>query len=421
MSSERKNIIQDIISAKKPQIRTREPNQDAAPSPHSYGTTPRKSSNSWGKRALGLLIIAGIGYYGISLFSSITVKVTPRSAALSIDRNYMAEQNPDPSLTDVGSYELMKILKTASRSIPTTGEEKISQKASGKIIVYNKASETPQKLIKNTRFESKEGKIYRIAQAITVPGKTASGPGSIETTVTADEAGSASNVGMTEFTIPGLKGSPRFETMWAVSKTDIAGGFEGIRKSASLAAIKEAETAIKAETSLALDGELAKQVPEGFILFPEATAMGFALKEGDAAPDDGDTYTVEGTATAYGIIFNRADLSRLIATRELSDYDGNPVLVENMDELRFTFFNKENFVPEQGGKIVFSLQGPARIVWQFDQEKLKNDLAGLSKRQYEGVFLAYPAIQRAESVFKPSWRQSFPDDPTKIAVERVLE
>lgn len=393
------------------------------PSTHSYESShSRKSSGlGWAKRLAVIAAIIGIGVYSMLFFGGITVRVTPRIATITLDRNYMARQNPGADLPDVGRFEIMKVSKNAMRVVPATGEQKVSQKASGRITIFNSGSETPQRLIANTRFESKEGKVYRITKGVTIPGKTANGPGSIETTVYADKAGNDYNSGLTEFTIPGLKGSPRFETTWAVSKTEISGGFEGVRKMASAEAIKEAEAAIKAETTIALEGELVKQVPDGFILYGDASVSGFVIREGDVAPDDGDTYTVEGTATAYGILFNRAELSKLVATRELSDYDGNPVLIENMDELEFTLLNKENFIPEQTEQIVFQFRGPARIVWQFDEEKLRQDLAGLSKRQYETVFIGYPAIQRAESDFNPSWRRSFPDDPDKIVIELVAQ
>jgi len=57
-------------------------------------------------------------------------------------------------------------------------------------------------------------------------GKTV--PGSIEVTVYADEPLSKYNIGLTDFTVPGFKGAPQFETFYARSKTPMTGGFTGM-------------------------------------------------------------------------------------------------------------------------------------------------------------------------------------------------
>ena len=94
--------------------------------------------------------------------------------------------------------------------------KEIERRASGKIIVFNNYSTNSQRLIARTRFETLEGKIYRIRDAVVVPGisdkdgrKT---PGSIEVTVFADEPGEEYNIGYTDFTKnngwPNSTGSP---------------------------------------------------------------------------------------------------------------------------------------------------------------------------------------------------------------------
>ena len=54
--------------------------------------------------------------------------------------------------------------------VEATAEKEVSQKASGKIIIYNNYSTVSQRLINNTRFEANSGKIYRINSSIVVPG-----------------------------------------------------------------------------------------------------------------------------------------------------------------------------------------------------------------------------------------------------------
>ena len=98
-------------------------------------------------------------------------------------------------------------------------------------MIYNKYSAEAQIFVKDTRFETPEGKIYRIDRAVTVPGMKNSGgqtvAGSVEATVYADKSGSEYNIGFSDFTIPGLKGGLKYEKFYARSKTPMTGGMKG--------------------------------------------------------------------------------------------------------------------------------------------------------------------------------------------------
>ena len=120
------------------------------------------------------------------------------------------------------SFEVMQLNAEESGLVTATGISSGGQKASGKITVYNNYGSAPQKLITNTRFQTKDGKIYRIKGAISVPGM-----GMTEATVYADQAGEEYNIVPTEFTLPGLKGGARFEKVFAKSKTAMSGGSSG--------------------------------------------------------------------------------------------------------------------------------------------------------------------------------------------------
>lgn len=100
-----------------------------------------------------------------------------------------------------------------------------SKKATGKIMIYNEFSTAEQKLIINTRFESPDGRIYKLAQSITVPGKKIINqqeiPGQIEAVVIAEEEGSQYNIDPTKFTIPAFKGGPKYEYFYGISTDSI--------------------------------------------------------------------------------------------------------------------------------------------------------------------------------------------------------
>ena len=88
---------------------------------------------------------------------------------------------PDYLLVSNSSEGWQKTLRTA------TGKEEVSLKASGRIVIYNNYNTAKQRLVRNTRFETPPGFIYRINKSIDVPGQTTEAgrtiPGSIEVTI----------------------------------------------------------------------------------------------------------------------------------------------------------------------------------------------------------------------------------------------
>lgn len=103
-----------------------------------------------------------------------------------------------------------------------------SKKATGKITIYNEYSTETQRMILRTRFESPDGRIYRLAASVIVPGKRIVNqqeiPGQIDAMVIAEEEGPQYNIGPTTFTIPGFKGDPRYEYFLGVSTEAITTG-----------------------------------------------------------------------------------------------------------------------------------------------------------------------------------------------------
>ncbi len=70
-----------------------------------------------------------------------------------------------------------------TRSFSVEAQESPAEKYGGTMIIYNKKSED-QDLVKNTRFESSNGKIFRTQEGLTIP------PGqSIKAYVMAEEIG----------------------------------------------------------------------------------------------------------------------------------------------------------------------------------------------------------------------------------------
>jgi hypothetical protein len=101
-------------------------------------------------------------------------------------------------------FEIVRITRDDGRVVAASEETDVQKKASGRIVIYNNHNSSPQRLVKNTRFETPEGLIYRINESVTVPGAKIEGgekvPGSVEAEVMADIPGQKYNIGLTDFT-----------------------------------------------------------------------------------------------------------------------------------------------------------------------------------------------------------------------------
>ena len=124
-----------------------------------------------------------------------------------------------------GQYFLLS--KSGSKIIETSNENDILPlKTGGFIFIYNAYSAVSQKLVAQTRFETKDGKIFRIKNSVIIPGAKMSGtklvPSSIKVEVISDAAGEEYQIGPSYFTIPGFRGSSKYAGFYAESTESMA-------------------------------------------------------------------------------------------------------------------------------------------------------------------------------------------------------
>ena len=143
----------------------------------------RNNSGKFGKKtwiSIGVAAVILI-FVTLSFFSGGNFAYVPKSASISFNHDvYTASKTGENTLL----FSVVKLSGEKSETISASGEEQVSRKASGTIVVYNNASTAVQKLVANTRFEAVNGKVYRTKDAISIPGKkTVNGvaqPGSVE-------------------------------------------------------------------------------------------------------------------------------------------------------------------------------------------------------------------------------------------------
>lgn len=365
------------------------------------------------KILIGVLIVAGLA--GVAVFSGIfkqsaVVTVEPKVKTVTLDGSFQAHKEPKDG--ELG-FTVMTLSAEDTQTVPATGEKQVETRASGRIVIFNNQSSASQRLIKNTRFETPQGLIYRIQDSVVVPGqKKVNGetvPGSLEVTVYADSPGTNYNIGLTDFTIPGFKGDPRFQTFFARSKTPMTGGATGTIKTGAPSDIARARESLRAALKDKALSDAKGQVPAGSVLYPAGATV---VYESLSAPEDS---AVKERATVYAPLFDSAALSAFLAGQTIAGFDGALVLAQNLPDLTF-IPSQPDLNVSTADDVSFSLSGSVTFVWQFDQDKLKSDLAGQDKGRVETVLAGFPAISKASVSVKPFWKGSLPSDAANISV-----
>lgn len=388
--------------------------ESAIPPTPTREPLPRKHRSNakriWVASLAGMVIVA---FAGMSYFSGATLAYTPKSAVLNFNNDvYSAAKSGEGELL----YSVVKLSGDKGKSVAASGEKQVSRKASGTIVVYNDTP-TEQKLIENTRFESTAGQIYRIQSAITIPAKNTT-PGSLEVTVYADQAGDTYNSALTDFTVPGLKGTPRYSTIYARSKTPISGGFVGVEKSVSDTDALRARTELRSALSQELMAKAQAEVPEDFILFPSLSSVTFEDLPQSAGADKASA-TVNLRGHLYGIMFKKTDLASKLASKKVTFNATDPVEFVSFDGLKLSFSGTSPADLLSQNKIGFKVEGTALLVWRTDEVALKSDLLGKKKGEVVNILKNYPTISSADVTLRPFWKGSFPTAGEKVAIKKI--
>jgi hypothetical protein len=357
-----------------------------------------------------LAIGAGLLTY---VFNSATVTIVPKYKDVT-DLNKTITFSQKVGTADV-PYIIATTTLSKSKTLSLSESRKVESKASGKVVIYNNYDSAEQKLIKNTRLESASGKIYRINQSITVPGKKGDTPGSVEVTVFADSNGTTYNSDPTDFTIPGFKGTPREKSFYGRSKGAITGGSSGNVSSASLSDINAAKDELAIELAQEIKSSLMKIEKEGYIGLYSASEITYDDNEAEILK--GKTGTYEVTATGYLILADAGKLSSSIA-RDLRDYANEEVRLGYAETLVYTRKDTDHIASSTSLSIL--TQGKPRIIWVTNKDSIKEAVKDKKRDEFKPIMKGLTTVVGAEINFSPLWLSSFPDDLTKINVVESL-
>lgn len=375
----------------------------------------------WGVAAVAIIFLL----ISIStVFEHATLKITPKQKTFDLDFVFTAVKNSEDS--EKIPFEVLTLPLSDSITVPATETKEVERRAQGEIIIYNDYKTSPQRLIKNTRFETPEGLIYRIPESVVVPGQTNEGgelvPGSVEAIVYADNPGDEYNVDRTDFTLPGFKGSAEFESYYARSKTPMTGGYIGTVQTISEEEFENAKEELRNRMTSELMETVGAKKPEGFILFDDGIFIEFGnTTHAEEQSPEKNEVTIEERAELQGILFNKDVLSQRLALKIVPNLEPHETVeIVNLEDLTFKLLNKDTLTIAEETTISFSLSGRPHFVWIFPEEELIKALLGSHKDKLKEVLEGFSSITQAEVVIRPFWKRTFPEERENFSIERII-
>jgi len=380
-------------------------------------TTPPKERDLKGKPKHGLWIVALISFiflfFALSyFFAKVTVTVNPKIENITMNENLSAIK--DASGEDP-SFDLIVLSGEESNTMPSTGQEEVSKKAGGTVIIYNNFGSGTQRLDINTRLEGSNGKIYKTEKQIVVPGKQGTTPGSIAVKVFGAEAGEEYNSGPLDFTIVGFKGTAKYSKFYGRSDGEITGGYKGMSPIISEEDRSNALDGLKKTLQEKLFKKIAEQIPDGFVLFKDSTFLKIE-GESEATEPDNDNLVLTVKGALYVFLFDEEKLTNKIIANHITPNEGDDIFIPNIQNLNFTIFNSGDVSFDKVQKIDFNLSGNVKAVWRLDEDKFISELLGKSRKTFNQILLRYPGIESANMVISPFWKMTFPDKTKDIKV-----
>lgn len=333
----------------------------------------------------------------------------PIKADVSIS-NIDIDQNKIPA-------QIIKTSKSQTMEFTASGKQTTESRASGKITIYN-AFTPPQNqaLVKTTRFETSDGKIFRITEGITVPaarienGKVV--PSSVEAEVVADATGPEYNVGPSEFTIPGFKGSPKFNAFYAKSVSSMAGGSKGDGLVVTTADIEKAEAEIEKVLTESVKTELQEKLLQGFEFLNEAVSVKIdekntSLKSGTAA----EKFSITAKASATAFQFSGNDIDSLIAKNIETKTSEKEIIFKDLTK-KYADINADF----SSGVLLLSVNAKQSIIPNIDTENFKKDFFGKDESAIRDVIISNDSIESAQVSFWPFWVRKVPKNADRIKI-----
>lgn len=376
---------------------------------------------NFGKKLFIIVAVITLLVAGVVLFlvlPTATIALEPKTQLITQDLDLIV----DKDATEVDKNELkipgafIEVAKETSKEFNTTGKKQVKEKASGVITVYNEWDSQSQTLVENTRFLSEDGKLFRSAKTVIVPGfKRQEGKdvaGSVTVSVVADESGEGSNIKPSRFSIPGLKGTVKYEKIYGVTNDSMAGGKTGEITVVSEDDVSKAKKSLEQGLREELVAEIKSKSEGQSILIDNAIFINKAIfsssrKVGEEAKSFSLTLKLNGSA----MTFQEQSVLDIVKNTMKAPFD-KYLLV---DEPKLTYGEAD---PDtRNGKMNIKIYAETEVASKIDKESIVNNIKGKNAEELREYFANINEVSNVDVKFWPSWVTSIPRIDNKVNVD----
>lgn len=363
-----------------------------------------------------LIIAAGLLVLALWVLPKADIKITTKKTEWTYNDSIIADKTAKADFMKLTvPAQVFSQTKNFNLEAPANGKKQVSNKARGKLIVYNSYSSKSQPLAKGTRLMSPDGKIFLLDKNITVPGaKIDEGkivPSSIETLVTAEKPGEEYNIEAQKlFTIPGLKKTPKYQAFYGESKEAMSGGFVGEISYPTAEDIKAAKDKISQILKDGLKTAVYSQIPADFKILDGAEEFVMTNQTIKDEVNKENNFSVFSEARMTVLAFKEEDLESILIKRSLKE-KGEEYEVKNID-IKYGLARADFTIK----KLSFLVNFKAQLSYKINTDILKQQVAGQSEIELRKIIFSEPGLANARISLWPFWVNRTPLNLNKIKI-----
>lgn len=420
--------LKEFLNKKKPKVTRKKRATSVSPSPGpSLIPAPEIKNRAWWPVPVGVLtILLIVGVYLFFKLPKADVEIWPKVDVLSFTQTITADKSVDViNLEDsVIPAKYFETTKINSQDFPATGNASNEGKAGGSITIYNKTDPVKSLTFRaGTRFLSDSGKLFMTYQKVVIPAGTKSGskvtPGSVKINVEAAEGGSDYNIAPSNFSVPGLKGTSYYYSVYATSSVAMSGGYSTDLKKVTSDDIQSAKDVLTQKTKNEAMSELRSQISDDYIIldntvFSEVTNASTETKAGAVIED----FNYQVSAKASTLAFKKSDVDDFAKKYILSQVDKGRALVRD-PEITYS----AGLVDVSEGKATLHLDLSSKAYQSIEKNTVELSLLGKNEGQIAQTIndALGEEVSRVEVKLWPFWVKNAPKSQKALNLQIKFE
>ena len=369
-----------------------------------------------------LIVVIVVGTYLFFKLPKADISIWPKVDTLSFKQTITVDKSADSVdlSNNIIPAQYFQTVKTNSQDFPATGNASNEGQASGTITIYNKYDPPKTFTFKSgTHFMSDSGKLFVTLQKVVIPAAKKVGnkitPGSVQIKVQAVEGGTSYNIAPANFSVPGLKGTASYYSIYATSDSAMSGGYSGKVKKVTDDDIQTAKDVLTKKTNADAIADLKSQISSDYILLDNAilsnvSSASTQTKSGAVA----NTFNYSIKVNASALAFKKSDIDQFAKSYIASQSPQGKMLLENSYKVNYS----ASTVDVSGGKATINLDFSSGVYQVVDKNSLSLSIMGESPSQIRATISSSlgDQVSKVGITFWPFWVFSAPSNQKAINV-----